>query len=155
MFRGRFSGLFFSVYTMNLKTLFIAIISFLSIKASAQVATVSGKVVDNVTKQPVVGAKLMFSPQLRTLSDPDGNYEIKNIPFGKYTMVVTMPSFDTLKVDMSIDKSLVNYSVILGGSQELEEIKVIGNIVSDRKTPVAVTKISTQKIAEELFHRNS
>jgi outer membrane receptor for ferrienterochelin and colicin len=120
----------------------------------SQVATVTGKVVDNVTKQPVVGAKLMLSPQMRTLSDPDGNYELKNIPFGKYTMVITMSSFDTLKVDMKIDKELVNYTVVLGGSQELEEIKVIGNIVSDRKTPVAVTKISTQKITEELGSRD-
>ena len=38
----------------------------------------------------------------------------------------------------------------MGGGQELEEVQVIGNLAIDRKTPVAVTRISTKQIAEEL-----
>ena len=38
----------------------------------------------------------------------------------------------------------------LGGTTEIEEIKVIANISTDRKTPIAITKISAEKIADEL-----
>jgi hypothetical protein len=137
------------------KLLLFALFSVATIHALVgQTSILSGTVTDDVTKQPVVGAKLFITPQLRSISDPDGNYEIKNIPLGKYTMVVTMSSFDTLRIELKVDKAQQSYNVVLGGSQELEEVKVIGNLVSDRKTPVAVTKISTQKITEELGSRD-
>ena len=70
------------------KLLLLALFSIASIHAVVgQTSVLSGTVTDDVTKQPVVGAKLLITPQLRSISDPDGNYEIKNIPFGKYTMV--------------------------------------------------------------------
>jgi outer membrane receptor for ferrienterochelin and colicin len=65
-----------------------------------------------------------------------------------------MPSFDTLKLAVKIDKPLVTNNIILGGSTELEEVKVIGNLANDRRTPVAVSRLSTQKIAEELGSRD-
>lgn len=120
----------------------------------AQTGRISGNIIDNVTKQPVVGAKITLAPQIRSISDPDGKYELLNVPFGTYSMQVTMASFDTLRLNVKVDKPEVEVNVVLGGSTELEEIKVIGNLVSDRKTPVAVSKLSTQKITEELGSRD-
>lgn len=120
----------------------------------AQTATVKGSVIDNVTKQPVIGAKISLNGQYKVLSDLDGNYSITNVPYGEYTLVASMISFDTITAKLKIDEPVIVYDVILGGSQELEEVKVIGNLVSDRKTPVAVTKIPTQKITEELGSRD-
>src|SRR5690606_37397263 len=42
----------------------------------------------------------------------------------------------------------------LGGTTEMEEIRVIANISTDRKTPIAITKISSEQIAEELGSRD-
>jgi iron complex outermembrane receptor protein len=120
----------------------------------AQKAEISGKVTDDVTKQPVVGAKLQLNKELRVLSDVEGNYMFGQVPYGTYTMTISMPSFDTLYVSIKVDKPIITNNVVLGGSQELQEVKVIGNLVSDRKTPIAVTKISSQKIAEELGSRD-
>ena len=117
---------------------------------NAQNATVSGKVIDNVTKQPVPGAKVTLTNEFRTKSDFDGNYSISNIPFGKYSLVVTMLSFDTTAYEINIDKEDFTYDVLLGGSQELEEVEVIANIAIDRKTPVAVTTLGKKEITEEL-----
>ena len=138
-----------------MKTLFSILSLFcLSLIGYSQTGTLSGKVTDNVTKQPVVGAKLFISSQFRAISDPDGKYELSNLPYGTYQLVVSMPSFDTLKLAVKIDKPLVTNNIILGGSTELEEVKVIGNLANDRRTPVAVSRLSTQKIAEELGSRD-
>lgn len=120
----------------------------------AQQGVLSGRVTDNITKQPVVGAKIKLTQELRSISDVEGNYRLENIPFGSYNLIVSMPSFDTVKMEIKVDMALVTLDVIMGGSQELQEIKVIGNLVSDRKTPIAVTKISAQKIVEELGSRD-
>ena len=138
-----------------MKTLFSILSLFcFSLIGYSQTGTLSGKVTDNVTKQPVVGAKLFISSQFRAISDPDGKYELSNLPYGTYQLVVSMPSFDTLKLAVKIDKPLVTNNIILGGSTELEEVKVIGNLANDRRTPVAVSRLSTQKIAEELGSRD-
>ncbi len=131
----------------QLIALFFVLFSF---PIFSQVGSVRGKVVDNSTKQPVVGARISLSPQLRALSDFDGNYFIQNVPYGEYTMSIAMLSFDTMYVQMTIDKAEVIYDVLLGGSQELEEVKVIGNIAQDRKTPVAVSNLGKKEISEEL-----
>lgn len=127
---------------------FIATAFFIS--ANAQVATVSGKVTDNVAKQPVVGAKIFLTPSLRAISDYDGNYVIKDVPYGDYDMTIIMISFDTMHVNLKVDQDNVTYDVLLGGSQDLEEVEVIGNLAKDRETPVAVSTISTREINEEL-----
>ena len=126
------------------------IFSFLTFGLNAQVSTVSGNVTDNGTKQPVVGAKIFISTKYRVLSDFDGNYSIDDVPYGDYTMIITMSSFDTLQIDIKVDKPNFEYDVILGGSQELEEMRVIGNLAQDRKTPVAVSTIGKREITEEL-----
>ncbi len=117
---------------------------------SAQVATVSGKVTDNATSQPVVGAKIIFSDNHKAISDFDGNYTIKDVPFGEYSAVITMLSFDTTRFTINVDQEKFFYDIILGGSQEIEEMNVIANIAQDRKTPVAVSTLTKKEIIEEL-----
>jgi hypothetical protein len=130
--------------------LFICFASFVN----AQSAVVSGKVVDNATKQAVVGAKITLSKgtgaSLNGRSDIDGNYRIENVPYGTYSLTISMLSFDTMRVDLTVDEDLVSFDIILGGSQELDEVKVIGNIAQDRKTPVAVSTLGKKELTEEL-----
>lgn len=116
----------------------------------SQVTSVTGKVTDNLTNQPVVGAKIFYSDQYRAISDFDGNYSIKDVPFGDYNVVVTMLSFDTLKFTLSVDKEDFSHDIVLGGSQEIEEVNVIASIAQDRKTPVAVSTLTKKEIIEEL-----
>ena len=62
--------------------IFIGIFFLLvSLTIGAQTATVSGRVTDNSTKQPAVGAKIIFSEDFKAITDFDGNYTIKNVPF--------------------------------------------------------------------------
>mgnify|MGYP003667167896 FL=1 len=133
-----------------MKSILLLLFSAITFVSLSQVATVSGTVTDNTAKMPVVGAKIILSPMLRAISDLDGNYTIKDVPFGKYEMVITMLSFDTMTVKLNIDKENFEYEVLLGGSQEIEEMNVTGNLAQDRKTPVAVSTIGKKEITEEL-----
>jgi len=133
-----------------MRAILVVLASFLAVASYAQNGTLTGTITDNVSKQPVVGAKIVFSSQFRAITDYDGNYTIENMPYGSYDGTVTMRGFDTLTISVEIDQSEVSNNVLLGGSQELEEVKVIGNIAEDRKTPVAKTTLDAKAIREEL-----
>jgi hypothetical protein len=118
-----------------------------------QTSTIKGKISDNSSDQPIVGAKINIQNKYRAFSNSEGFYELVNVPFGEYVMIVTMSTYDTVKVKLTINKSLVQRDVDLGGSVEFAEIEVIGNMVRDN-VPIAVTRIPTQKIIEELGSRD-
>ncbi len=129
---------------------------FLTITYStfAQLGNISGKIVDNATKQPVVGARVIMYENNdikgQARSDFDGLYRINDLVFGNYTLTVAMISFDTVRIQISIDQPEMSQDILLGGSQELEEVKVIGNLAQDRKTPVAVSTLGKKELTEEL-----
>lgn len=133
-----------------MKAILVVLASFLAVASYAQNGTLSGTITDNVSKQPVVGAKVVFSTQFRAITDYDGNYTIADMPYGTYKGTVTMRGFDTLLITVEINQPEVTNDVLIGGSQELEEVKVIGNIAEDRKTPVAKTTLDAKAIREEL-----
>jgi iron complex outermembrane receptor protein len=143
-----------------MKFLLVAFFMVVSVTFFAQTSgKLIGSITDNVTKQPVVGAKITLTEKnntnpKRALTNNEGIYEIPNIPYGTYSMMVTILSFDTIQMTVRIDKPTVKQDIVLGGSQELEEVKVIGNLVKEGNVPVAVTKISLQKITEELASRD-
>jgi outer membrane receptor for ferrienterochelin and colicin len=143
-----------------MKFLLVAFFMVVSVTFFAQTSgKLIGSITDNVTKQPVVGAKITLTEKnntnpKRALTNSEGIYEIPNIPYGTYSIMVTIMSFDTIQMTVKIDKPTVKQDIVLGGSQELEEVKVIGNLVKEGNVPVAVTKISLQKITEELASRD-
>lgn len=134
----------------SIRLLFILPLLCLTLAASSQKATVSGKVIDNITNEPVPGATVTLTLEYRSKSDFDGIYSISSVPFGKYKMVVAMLSFDTISYEIYVDEEDFVFDVLLSGSQELAEVEVIANIAIDRKTPVAVTTLGKKEIAEEL-----
>lgn len=133
-----------------MKSVLVVLATLLVFGASAQTGTLRGKVTDNITKQTVVGAKVLFAKKYGAYSDEEGNYEIKDIPYGTYEGVVTIISFDTLLLTVEINQPEVTLNILLGGSQEIEEIEVIGNLAKDRETPVAATTLGAKQIGEEL-----
>ena len=86
----------------------------LSFTIGAQTATVIGKVTENLKKQPVAGAKIIFSEDFKAITDFDGNYTIKNVPFGEYNVKITMISFETTNIVVIVDKENFQNNVIIG-----------------------------------------
>jgi Fe(3+) dicitrate transport protein len=84
-------------------TLFIYIFS-LSISL-AQRNMIQGKIVDEA-KNPVVGVSIFLEGTVRGVqSDQNGNYQLKDIPAGKYDLKANMIGFKTQSLSFSIGKN--------------------------------------------------
>lgn len=80
-----------------LSTLFISLFS--ALVATAQTGTITGKVVDELTGEDLVGAVVQIeSLQLGTASDLFGSFTLKKIPAGTYEVTITFISYQTQKI---------------------------------------------------------
>ncbi|MEY4992282.1 MAG: hypothetical protein RI948_1161 [Bacteroidota bacterium] len=121
-----------------------------------------GKISGVATMSPgdvaVAGAKITLLSQgtavTRVATNDLGAYELLNIPYGKYQLVFTLPLNDTLRFDIQLNQATVVQNFIIRATQEEREVRVIGNLVRGQNVPVAVTKIDTKKINEELASRD-
>lgn len=125
----------------------------LAVNTFAQTAEVSGKITDKLEKETIVDALIILGDQ-RTKSDIDGNYRFTNVPYGNYKLIIVALDYDSLAMPIKVDSPVIIQNAELGGSTEIEEIKVIANIAVDRKTPIAITRIDAEKIQEELGSRD-
>ena len=140
-------------------SLFLGIICSITYGQTAK-ARITGIITEGSSSQTVSGAKIELKSLTtgavvnRLLSESNGSYEIKDVPFGNYRFTVTLISFDTIVKEVKIFKSEQVVNLSMSGSLEFDEVRVIGNVVKDGPVPIAVTKISTQKIQEELGSRD-
>jgi hypothetical protein len=128
----------------------ILLLGLLPVVAIAQKGTFKGKVLDHATKEAVIGAYVYISKEYRAKAELDGSFVIKDIPYGEYEVKVSMFSYDTIYEKIIIDQPVVTQDFSMGNTQEMDEVEVIGQLAVDRKTPVAVTRISAKEINEEL-----
>lgn len=118
--------------------------------ALAQKGDLNGTITDHSTNEPIIGAYVYISDEYRAKAQLDGSYLIKDIPYGEYQVKISMFSYDTLITTISINEPVVTMDFSMGDTQEMEEVEVIGQLAVDRKTPVAVSRISAKQITEEL-----
>lgn len=120
---------------------------------------VSVKVID-LNQEPIVGAKIVLTnlanatTTVKGITNSEGISTFSNLVFGTYLATTSMIGFESLAQQFKIKEGTTSFIVVLGDNQEFEEVKVIGNLVNEGNVPVAVTKISLQKIAEELGSRD-
>ena len=136
------------------KNILFFFILFTSLTGFSQTASIKGIITEEVLKEPLIGAKVFLTSELRKSTGLDGEYEISNVPYGTYKMTISMVSQDTIVIDIVVDKPEIIQDFVMAGNQELKEVKITANIVTERKTPIAVTRISAQQIAEELGSRD-
>ncbi len=89
---------------MNYKTLLTIILFFIAQLSLAQSkkGTISGKLIEKDGK-PAVGITIMIEGQTTaTTTDADGYFELKNIPEGDKTIVITGIGYTTIKKSVSI-----------------------------------------------------
>lgn len=129
-----------------------------SISYSQTVGKISGAAKMSPGDIAVAGAKITLLNQgtavTRVATNDEGTYELANIPFGKYQIMFTLPLTDTIRVDIQLNQAKLTQNFTIRATQEVREIRVIGNLVNGQNVPVAVTKIDTKKITEELASRD-
>ena len=137
-------------------------VCFLSLFSASfgQTGKISGIISEGASNQTVSGAKIEVKSKSsgnvikRLLSESNGSYLVSDLAYGEYRFTVTLISFDTIIKDVKLNKPELVLKLSMAGSLEFDEVRVIGNVVKDGPVPIAVTKISTQKIQEELGSRD-
>lgn len=119
---------------------------------AAQVSEVSITVTDYATKETVPFAKVSLNKDIKGTADIDGKVTFSKVAYGEYMLIASME--DTLVKKIKVNQPTTSISVSIGQTLELEEVQVIGGIVTGRRTPVPVTRIDPKRIEEELGSRD-
>ena len=126
-------------------SLFLFSFLFISI-LSAQTYTVSGKLTDENTGEPLIGATIVCGEK-GTVTDFDGNYEIE-LEQGSRTLNFSYVGYEEIEETYSLKSNLVvNKELSLS---MLSEVVVTADIAIERRTPIAFSNIPTLKLQEEL-----
>lgn len=94
----------FNIYKNKLIPLICLIIFFIipSIML-AQSGSIKGKVFDKTTSEDLFGANILVKgTSLGSASDMEGNYIIRNIPVGKYTIEISYIGYNTQSLEVNI-----------------------------------------------------
>ncbi|MCZ8216592.1 MAG: carboxypeptidase-like regulatory domain-containing protein, partial [Cyclobacteriaceae bacterium] len=122
--------------------------------ALAQNGSISGKILDNDTKEGLIGATVVVDKTtLGGITDLDGKFLIKNVPAGAYQLRIKYVGYEDMLQSINVQAGqqtetgeLVLTSTAIG----LNQIEVFANVVEDRKTPVAVSTLGSIEISEQL-----
>ena len=96
-----------------MRKLIIALIILPSLFLHAQNGSIRGKVVTD-ENEPLIGANIIVSgSQFGTATQKDGSFEIKNLPFGEYTLEVSMIDYSKKIINYSLDASSTSITIIL------------------------------------------
>jgi outer membrane receptor for ferrienterochelin and colicin len=132
---------------MKTKLLF-ALFLFVFFKISAQHTTIKGKVIDAKTNETLIGCNILIQgTYIGTVTDLDGNYELKNIEPGTYNLVISYISYNQKIERVSIQKNqTINLDITLEPATiDLSEISVIARKRTDTEVSM-ITEIKNANI---------
>jgi len=111
------------------------LILFLLISAGLQAATISGKLVDSNTGEPLVGATVTVkNTQFKAIVRLDGTFTITNVPAGTYQLVVNYTGYKTVlkSITLKDDKEALSVSLTAESeSNELASVTVSSRLYQD------------------------
>jgi len=136
----------------------LLLVALPSLAFSQQKGTITGVALMTPGEVPVAGAKITLSNATQVIAlkatDDAGMYRFEGVPYGQYKIVFSLPLTDTVSHSVILNQAIITQNFTIRPTQEVREIRVIGNLVKGQNVPVAVTKIDTKKITEELASRD-
>ena len=116
--------------------------------ASFSQSVISGKVIDQASGEPLIGASVIYGKGQGTVTDLEGNYSF-SIQKGERNIKVSYVGYKEINKTITVkeDFQIINFKLktIL-----LSEVQVVADIAIDRETPVAFSTIPMKQISEEL-----
>lgn len=101
-----------------------ALLAYMGIERGSQV---SGRIIDAETKQPIPGAQVTIrNINITARANFSGEFSIKNVPAGNYTIVITQRGYETLVINrFRVNPNSVITGTIKISSRETREEKVV------------------------------
>jgi len=112
-------------------------------------AQITGTVTEGDSGEPLIGASVMIKgTTIGTITDVDGSFSINNVNGGDCQLEISYLGFQTILIDVAEGTSDVGNVTLRPGFAGMEEVVITGvmDIVQDRRTPVAVSTITTAEI---------
>ncbi len=136
------------------KLLLLCAFSCISLFCSAQ-ASITGQITDGADDSPLVGATVfVLGTNNASITDLDGNFIIANVPPGNYNLEISYIGYGTTvkNFDITEGKNTVETLSLEESGIGLESVVITGvmDIARDRKTPVAVSTITSREITARL-----
>ncbi len=128
--------------------LFLSLVFCLSINfAYAQQFTITGKITSSVNGEPLNGAVVVLLPTSNnTTADGNGEFTLKNVSKGNYTLKVSHIGYEDYTIDVVISKDIF-FPIKMKSSGITTEVIEVNRAV-ERQTPVAFTNIDSKQILE-------
>jgi hypothetical protein len=114
----------------------------------AQKSGIKGTLTDAITGEPLIGATVSAGNAKAAATDLDGNYFLK-LDDGDYTITISYVGYKPIEKKVSIKGNTVTLNSPLE-TKVLQEVEIVADIAIARKTPVAFSNITPQKIQEQL-----
>jgi len=106
---------------------------------------ISGRIADENGK-PLIGATVVIENSLEgTTSDLNGNYVIKRVKSGTYTLTVSFVGYEKKSIEVVVDKD-ITVDVTLKPSSIMGEEIVVSSTRASSKVPIAQTTMSKDDI---------
>lgn len=133
--------------------------------ALAQNGTVKGKVSDKKNGDGLQGARITLTAQsnpatkLGKIAGKNGEYEIKNVPAGKYSVEVSYVGYKSAAQGISVDNGAsvdANFQLILD-VRGLDEVVVTGVASSQQKSvaAVAVSRVNAAELTDKVGYTSA
>ncbi len=116
--------------------LLLVTLQFWSGRLSAQLATLAGRVTDESSSAPIEFASILISENgLWAITDEQGRFTIRNVPYGKMTMTVQCLGYQKRSWPMSIQRDVTNLQLKLKEDNlKLDEVTVVAKRKTDEGT---------------------
>ena len=133
--------------------LILALAFLLPLSLYAQKGSITGKITNAETGEALVGANVIVQgTTLGAASGINGNYVIRSVPVGTYTLKVTFIGYDATSSEVQVTSGAIttanfelNEQIISGAT-----ITILADRAKPRKTPVAFTDVRKQDMEARL-----
>lgn len=133
------------------KILPIILLVFLAKMAHSQ-GSVSGSILDTESSEPLIGATVMLEgTRIGSIADLEGNYFLKNIPAGDYTLKFSYVGYADFSQEVSVienQETEVGIVEMLSDDLGLKEVQVFASVIEGRESPLAISVINAKQIQE-------
>ena len=121
---------------MYRKVIFFILLLVGTIDANAQLVTLSGRITDDESKQPVEFASILIKENgYWAITDADGSFSIKNMPVGKATMTIQCLGYATRQIIIDVKRDIPRLRITLKQeSLKLDEVMVTAHRKKDEAT---------------------
>jgi outer membrane receptor protein involved in Fe transport len=138
----------------NILNFFVSLIVS-SFSFGQETVELSGKVLDDKSGEPVIGALVTCDASLKMITDLDGKYTFKVSPNSTHNLKVSFIEYDDYSMDVKVGNTNLTHNIkMLVTENVLDEVVIEKDVAKLRETPIAFSNLTAKQIGEELGTRD-